>query len=101
MKVYVIYENEDWMPPLRTALDDAGVPSDGWFVDEGHFDITSEPPEVVFLNRMRASSHTREAFRAAVREGDIPTPPAHIRLLRPSRRRALCPGRPLRRVSGA
>ena len=26
MKVYVIYENEDWMPPLRTALDGAGVP---------------------------------------------------------------------------
>lgn len=59
MKVYVIYENEDWMPPLRTALDDAGVPYEEWFVDDGHFDVTSAPPEGVFLNRMSASSHTR------------------------------------------
>jgi hypothetical protein len=59
MQVYVIYENEDWMPPLRAALDDAGVPYEEWFVDEGHFDVTSAPPEGVFLNRMSASSHTR------------------------------------------
>ena len=59
MKAYVIYENEDWMPPLRTALDEAGVPYEEWFVDEGHFDVTGAPPEGVFLNRMSASSHTR------------------------------------------
>ena len=52
MKVYVIYENEDWMPPLRTALDEAGVPYGEWFVDEGYFDITGAPPEGVF--RVRA-----------------------------------------------
>ena len=59
MKAHIIYENEDWMPPLRTALDDAGVPYDEWFVNDGHFDVTSTPPEGVFLNRMSASSHTR------------------------------------------
>lgn len=59
MKAYVIYENEDWMPPLRAALEEAGVPFEEWLVDEGHFDVTSEPPEGVFLNRMSASSHTR------------------------------------------
>ena len=59
MKAYVIYENEDWMPPLRTALDDAGVPYEEWFVNDGHFDVTSAPPEGAFLNRMSASSHTR------------------------------------------
>ena len=59
MKAYIIYENEDWMPPLRTALDDAGVPYEEWFVNDGHFDVTSTPPEGVFLNRMSASSHTR------------------------------------------
>ena len=59
MKAYIIYENEDWMPPLRTALDDAGVPYEEWFVNDGHFDVTSAPPEGVFLNRMSASSHTR------------------------------------------
>ena len=52
MKVYVIYGNEDWMPPLRTALDGAGVPYEEWFVDEGHFDVMSAPPEGVF--RVRA-----------------------------------------------
>lgn len=59
MNAYVIYENEDWMPPLRTALDDAGVPYEEWHIDEGHFDVTSPPPKGVFLNRMSASSHTR------------------------------------------
>jgi len=47
------------MPPLRRALDAAGVPYDEWFVDEGHFDLQDAPPEGVFLNRMSASSHTR------------------------------------------
>jgi len=59
MKVHIIYENEDWMPPLRRALDDAGLPYDEWFVNDGHFDVTGTPPEGVFINRMSASSHTR------------------------------------------
>ena len=59
MQAYVIYENDDWMPPLRHALDAARVPYDEWFIHEGHFDVTEAPPEGVFLNRMSASSHTR------------------------------------------
>lgn len=59
MQAHIIYENEDWMPPLRTALDDAGIPYDEWFINDGHFDVTSTPPEGVFINRMSASSHTR------------------------------------------
>ena len=59
MHAHIIYENEDWMPPLRTALDDAGIPYDEWFINEGHFDVTGTPPEGVFINRMSASSHTR------------------------------------------
>ena len=59
MKAYIIYENEDWMPPLRSALDAADVPYEEWFVDDGHFDVTGTPPEGIFLNRMSASSHTR------------------------------------------
>lgn len=59
MNAYVLYENEDWMPPLRSALDVAGVPYEEWYVDEGHFDVTGTPPDGVFLNRMSASSHTR------------------------------------------
>ncbi|MGM0705912.1 MAG: alpha-L-glutamate ligase, partial [Bacteroidota bacterium] len=59
MHAHIIYENEDWMPPLRTALDNAGIPYDEWFINEGHFDVTNAPPEGVFINRMSASSHTR------------------------------------------
>lgn len=59
MKAYIIYENEDWMPPLRRALEAADVPYEEWFVDDGHFDVQGTPPEGVFLNRMSASSHTR------------------------------------------
>jgi len=59
MKAYIIYENEDWMPPLRRALKARNIPYEEWFVDEGHFDVTSEPPEGVFINRMSPSSHTR------------------------------------------
>lgn len=59
MHAHIIYENEDWMPPLRTALDNAGIPYDEWFINEGHFDVTGTPPEGVFINRMSASSHTR------------------------------------------
>ena len=33
MKAYIIYENEDWMPPLRTALDDASIPYEEWFIN--------------------------------------------------------------------
>jgi glutathione synthase/RimK-type ligase-like ATP-grasp enzyme len=59
MKVYVIYENPDWMPPLRQELERAGLPFEEWFIHQGHFDLSEEPPQGVFLNRMSASSHTR------------------------------------------
>lgn len=59
MHAHIIYENDDWMPPLRAALHAADVPYDEWFIHEGHFDVTEAPPNGVFLNRMSASSHTR------------------------------------------
>ncbi|MFB6097980.1 MAG: RimK family alpha-L-glutamate ligase [Salinibacter sp.] len=59
MTAYVIHENDDWMPPLRHALEEAHVPYEELFVDEGHFDVQRPPPEGVYLNRMSASSHTR------------------------------------------
>jgi len=59
MHAIILHENEDWLPPLRHALDEAGVPFDEWFVTDGHFDVLDAPPEAVFFNRMSASSHTR------------------------------------------
>jgi glutathione synthase/RimK-type ligase-like ATP-grasp enzyme len=59
MKIYVIYENPDWMPPLQRELERAGLPHEEWFIHQGHFDLSEEPPPGIFLNRMSASSHTR------------------------------------------
>lgn len=59
MKAYVLHENDEWMPPLRSALEERGIPYDEWFVDGGQIDITSPPPVGVYLNRMSASAHTR------------------------------------------
>jgi len=55
----ILHENDDWLPPLRDALDRMGVPYDEWFVHDGHFDVLDTPPEGVYFNRMSASSHTR------------------------------------------
>ncbi|MDA8961993.1 alpha-L-glutamate ligase [Congregibacter sp.] len=58
-KVHIIHENREWSSPLMDALDALGVPYEDWFLDEGALDLSTEPPEGVFYNRMSASSHTR------------------------------------------
>jgi hypothetical protein len=58
-KIYVLYENEDWLPPFTYELDLAGIPYETWFVHRGHIDIQEEPPHGIFLNKMSPSSHTR------------------------------------------
>ncbi len=58
-KIYIIHENEEWTKPLKTRLEELGLPFKDWFLDEGMLDLTCEPPQGVFYNRMSASSHTR------------------------------------------
>lgn len=58
-KVHIIHENPEWLPPLATALNDACVPFEDWYLEGGSFDFSAAPPEGVFYNRMSASSHTR------------------------------------------
>ncbi|MDA0663649.1 MAG: alpha-L-glutamate ligase [Proteobacteria bacterium] len=58
-KVHIIHENPEWLPPLATALNDAGVPFEDWYLEGGSFDFSAAPPGGVFYNRMSASSHTR------------------------------------------
>jgi hypothetical protein len=58
-KVHIIHENPEWLPPLATALDAAGIPYADWYLDGGHFDFSAPPPDGIFYNRMSASSHTR------------------------------------------
>ena len=58
-KIYIIHENDEWTEPLINALKEKNLPYEDWHLDKGMLDLTTEPPEGVFYNRMSASSHTR------------------------------------------
>ncbi len=58
-KIHIIHENSDWTNHLTTRLDELQLPYEEWFLDQGVVDLSSEPPEGVFYNRISASSHTR------------------------------------------
>jgi hypothetical protein len=58
-KVYIIHENSEWTIHLTKRLEELGVPYEEWHLDSGRLDLSKEPPEGVFYNRMSASSHTR------------------------------------------
>jgi hypothetical protein len=59
MRIYVIHENDEWLPPFAAALDAEGLPWEPWHLDGGVLDLDAAPPEGVFWSRMSASSHTR------------------------------------------
>jgi hypothetical protein len=59
-KIYIIHENSEWTAPLKRELEALGLLYEDWFLNEGVLDISKEPPEGVFYNRMSASSHTRD-----------------------------------------
>lgn len=60
MKVYVIHENDEWLPPLRAAFDELGTPFEEWHLDRHHLNLADEAPEGVFFSRMSASNYTRD-----------------------------------------
>lgn len=59
-KIYIIHENDQWTEPLKKELEALNLPYEDWFLNEGVLDISKEPPQGVFYNRMSASSHTRD-----------------------------------------
>ncbi|MFD2164846.1 RimK family alpha-L-glutamate ligase [Thalassotalea euphylliae] len=59
-KIYVIHENQEWTVHLEDRLKELNAPYELWHFDEGMIDLSSEPPEGVFYNRISASSHTRD-----------------------------------------
>lgn len=59
-KIYVLHENDEWTGHLTERLEELELPYELWHLDEGTLDLTSEPPEGVFYNRISASSHTRD-----------------------------------------
>lgn len=58
--IHILFENHDWMPPLRRALECRGLPYTERFCDGGAFDVCDAPPEGLWLNRMSPSAHTRD-----------------------------------------
>lgn len=58
-KVYIIHENSEWTTHLTKRLEELEVPYEEWHLDQGIVNLTKQPPEGVFYNRMSASSHTR------------------------------------------
>ena len=59
MKIYVIHENQDWTTHLFARLEELNLPYEDWNLSAGLVDLSDEPPQGVFYNRMSASSHTR------------------------------------------
>ncbi len=59
MTVHVLYENEDWMPPVRRALAARGLAVEEHFTAGGSIDLQGRVLDGVVLNRMSPSSHTR------------------------------------------
>jgi hypothetical protein len=59
MRIHIIHENDEWLPPFAAALDAAGLPWEAWHLDGGVLDLDAAPPEGVYWSRMSASSHTR------------------------------------------
>lgn len=57
--LHILYENEDWLPPLVEALQARGLSFELHFVDGGVFDIQTAPAPGVYVNRMSPSAHTR------------------------------------------
>jgi len=57
--IVVLYENEDWLPPLVASLERKSVPYRLQFVNGGSIDISTPPQDAVYINRMSPSSHTR------------------------------------------
>lgn len=58
--VHVLFENEVWMPPLREALRERGLPVQEHLVTDGTVDPSNRPQPGVWINRMSPSAHTRD-----------------------------------------
>ncbi|MDF1543777.1 MAG: alpha-L-glutamate ligase [bacterium] len=64
--IEIIYENEDWLPFFQTALDEISVPYRLNFIAEHHLVLSQPPDDIVYLNRISPSSHTRGNGRALI-----------------------------------
>lgn len=58
--IYIIHENNEWIPPFKEAFDRAGVSFSEILLTQGGISLDSIPPNGVFWSRLSASSHTRD-----------------------------------------
>ena len=58
--IYIIHENNEWIPPFKEAFDRAGVNFNEILLTQGGISLDSIPPQGVFWSRLSASSHTRD-----------------------------------------
>ncbi|BCB02830.1 ATP-grasp domain-containing protein [Bacillus sp. KH172YL63] len=58
-KIHIIHENNEWTRHLTARLDELQLPYEEWFLDQGIVNLSEEPPEGIYYNRISASSHTR------------------------------------------
>ena len=59
-RIFVIHENEEWLPPLAEALDHYGLEWSELYMSGRPVDLSDVPEDGVYYNRMSASSWTRE-----------------------------------------
>ena len=59
LKSYIIHENEEWLIPLRKALEKFDVQYEEWLLDDMTINIDQSPPKGIFFSRMSASNYTR------------------------------------------
>ena len=57
--VEFIYENEDWIPFFINALDEIKVKYRLNKIDEFQLDLNQPPDDILYINRISPSSHTR------------------------------------------
>lgn len=58
-RIYIIYENEDWIQNIVHRLEENKTPYALWNLSDGYFDFKKEPPEGIFYSRLSASSYLR------------------------------------------
>ena len=58
-RIFVIHENEEWLPPLAGALSAYGLDWDELFMNGREVDMAQMPEDGIYYNRMSASSWTR------------------------------------------
>lgn len=65
--VEIIYENSDWLPFFQTALDEIEVPFRLNFIEEMQLDLNQPPDNIIYLNRVSPSCHSRGHHQSIIR----------------------------------